>query len=79
MSVDTKMLGNWPLSQLLTHLTTAINGSIDAKAILLARVGLDAVGHPRLFRPPFQGVEHLLLEIDSDHLALAPHPLRHGD
>jgi hypothetical protein len=28
-SPDTKMLGNWPLSQLLTHLTTAINGSID--------------------------------------------------
>lgn len=28
-SPSTKMLGNWPLSQLLTHLTTAINGSID--------------------------------------------------
>ena len=28
-SPNTKMLGNWPLSQLLTHLATAINGSID--------------------------------------------------
>ena len=28
-SPDTKMLGNWPLDQLLTHLATAINGSID--------------------------------------------------
>ena len=26
---NTKMLGNWPLSQLLTHLATAIKGSID--------------------------------------------------
>jgi hypothetical protein len=25
----TKILGNWPLSQLLTHLATMINGSID--------------------------------------------------
>ncbi|MGH7137704.1 MAG: DUF1569 domain-containing protein [Pirellulales bacterium] len=28
-SPDTKMLGNWPLGQLLMHLATAINGSID--------------------------------------------------
>lgn len=28
-SPNTKMLGNWPLSQLLTHLATAVNGSID--------------------------------------------------
>ena len=28
-SPNTRVLGNWPLSQLLTHLTTAINGSID--------------------------------------------------
>jgi hypothetical protein len=28
-SPDTKTLGNWPLSQLLMHLVTAINGSID--------------------------------------------------
>lgn len=28
-SPDTTMLGNWPLDQLLTHLATAINGSID--------------------------------------------------
>ncbi|HVX14070.1 MAG TPA: DUF1569 domain-containing protein [Pirellulales bacterium] len=28
-SAQTKMLGNWPLSQLLTHLAIAINGSID--------------------------------------------------
>jgi hypothetical protein len=28
-SPDTKMLGNWPLDQLLTHLAAAINGSID--------------------------------------------------
>ena len=28
-SPTTKMLGNWPLERLLTHLTTAINGSID--------------------------------------------------
>jgi Protein of unknown function (DUF1569) len=26
---DTKILGNWPLSQLFTHLATAVNGSID--------------------------------------------------
>src|SRR5208337_1578104 len=28
-SPNTRVLGNWPLSQLLSHLTTAINGSID--------------------------------------------------
>lgn len=28
-SPTTKTLGNWPLSQLLTHLATAMNGSID--------------------------------------------------
>lgn len=28
-SPNTKMLGNWPLSHLLTHLATGINGSID--------------------------------------------------
>jgi hypothetical protein len=28
-SPNTKMLGNWPLPQLLTHLATTINGSID--------------------------------------------------
>ena len=28
-SPNTKMLGNWPLSQLLTHLASTINGSID--------------------------------------------------
>jgi hypothetical protein len=28
-SPNTKTLGNWPLSQLLTHLATMINGSID--------------------------------------------------
>jgi len=28
-SPKTRVLGNWPLSQPLTHLTTAINGSID--------------------------------------------------
>jgi hypothetical protein len=28
-SPSPKMLGNWPLSQLLTHLATAIKGSID--------------------------------------------------
>jgi hypothetical protein len=28
-SPNVKLLGNWPLSQLLTHLTQAINGSID--------------------------------------------------
>jgi len=28
-SPDTKMLGNWPLDQLFTHLAMAINGSID--------------------------------------------------
>jgi hypothetical protein len=40
-SPSTKMLGNWPLSQLLTHLATAINGSIDgtsAKAPWLIRL-----------------------------------------
>jgi hypothetical protein len=28
-SPETKMLGNWPLDQLLTHLAKAIDGSID--------------------------------------------------
>jgi Protein of unknown function (DUF1569) len=28
-SPNTKMLGNWPLSQLLTHLASTVNGSID--------------------------------------------------
>jgi len=28
-SPNTKILGNWPLSQLLTHLATGINSSID--------------------------------------------------
>lgn len=28
-SPNTKMLGNWPLGQLLTHLTLAMNSSID--------------------------------------------------
>jgi hypothetical protein len=28
-SSDTKMLGNWPLDRLLTHLTLAMNSSID--------------------------------------------------
>lgn len=28
-SPNTRMLGNWPLPQLLTHLTTAVNGSLD--------------------------------------------------
>jgi hypothetical protein len=28
-SPNTRMLGNWPLSQLLGHVTLAINGSID--------------------------------------------------
>ncbi len=40
-SSNTKMLGNWPLSQLLTHLATAIKGSIDgysAKAPWLIRL-----------------------------------------
>ena len=40
-SPNTKMLGNWPLSQLLTHLATAVNGSIDgysAKAPWLVRL-----------------------------------------
>ena len=31
-SPNTKMLGNWPLSQLLTHLATMINGSIDGSS-----------------------------------------------
>jgi hypothetical protein len=40
-SPNTRMLGNWPLSQLLTHLATAINGSIDgtsAKAAWFIRL-----------------------------------------
>jgi hypothetical protein len=40
-SPNTKVLGNWPLSQLLSHLTTAINGSIDGipvKAPLFLRL-----------------------------------------
>ena len=40
-SPNTKTLGNWPLGQLLTHLATAINGSIDgtsAKAPWLIRL-----------------------------------------
>lgn len=40
-SPHTKMLGNWPLGQILTHQALAINGSIDgvlAKAPLLFRM-----------------------------------------
>ena len=40
-SPNTKTLGNWPLSQLLTHLATTINSSIDgmsAKAPWLLRL-----------------------------------------
>jgi hypothetical protein len=40
-SPHTKMLGNWPLGQLLTHLTLAMNSSIDgisAKAPFLFRM-----------------------------------------
>ncbi|MGO8748668.1 MAG: DUF1569 domain-containing protein [Thermoguttaceae bacterium] len=40
-SPHTKMLGNWPLGQLLTHLTRAVNNSIDGtstKAPWLLRI-----------------------------------------
>ena len=40
-SPNTKTLGNWPLGQLLTHLATVVNGSIDgysAKAPWLFRL-----------------------------------------
>jgi hypothetical protein len=32
-SPNTRVLGNWPLSQILSHLTTAINGSIDGISV----------------------------------------------
>ena len=32
-SPNTKMLGNWPLAQLLMHLATAVNGSIDGVSV----------------------------------------------
>jgi len=32
-SPNTKVLGNWPLSQLLTHLAAATNGSIDGISV----------------------------------------------
>ena len=32
-SPNTKMLGNWPLGQLLAHLATAVNGSIDGVSV----------------------------------------------
>ena len=32
-SPNARVLGNWPLSQLLSHLTTAINGSIEGISV----------------------------------------------
>jgi hypothetical protein len=47
-SPDTKMLGNWPLDKLLTHLATAINGSIDG-------MGAQAPWFIRLAAPLIKG------------------------
>jgi hypothetical protein len=63
-SPNTRMLGNWPLAQLLTHLATAINGSIDgisARAPWYVRIAAPLIkrrlltrGMPPGFRLPRQ-------------------------
>ena len=48
---------------------------IDPKPILLTLMQLDSGNHARLLCSPPQHVEHLLLEIDGDHLpVVADHP-----
>lgn len=61
-SPNIRMLGNWPLAQLLTHLATAINGSIDgisARAPWYVRMAAPLIkrrllsrGMPPAFRLP---------------------------
>jgi hypothetical protein len=49
----------------------------DAKAVLLALVGFNAVGHARSFRTLSQNIEHFLLEINGDYSAGDADHLRH--
>jgi hypothetical protein len=40
-------------------------------------VGVDASSHTRLLGPPPHAIEHLLLEINGNHLAVIADHLRH--
>lgn len=76
ISPGTKMLGNWPLSQLLTHLATAIHGSIDgisARAPWFVRLAAPLIKGRILtkgMRPGFR----LPKKVEPDFFPAAPSP-----
>ena len=67
-SPNTKMLGNWPLDQLLTHLTLAMNGSVEgisAKAPWYVRL-LSPLIKRRIFKHGMSAGFRLPKEVEKE-------------